>query len=47
MRNSRFAILVVLLFAAFGAQSLVGRSEQSSAPPTAGGPFDALHFRPI
>jgi photosystem II stability/assembly factor-like uncharacterized protein len=47
MRNSRFVTLVVLLFAAFGAQSLVGRSEQSSAPAAAGGPFDALHFRPI
>src|SRR6478672_4420644 len=46
MRNSRFVILVVLLLGAFGAQSLVGRSEQSS-PAAAGGPFDALHFRPI
>jgi len=47
MRNSRFVTLVALLFGAFGAQSLVGRSEQSSAPAPAGRPFDALHFRPI
>ena len=47
MRNFRFVTLVVLLLGAFGAQSLVGRSEQSSAPAAAGGSFDALHFRPI
>ncbi len=48
MKPVRVALLVATLAAAFGAQSLVGRSEQ--APPgaaSAGGPFDALHFRPI
>ena len=51
MRQHRFVTLVFVLAAAFGAQSLVGRSEQGSAPAprgaSAGGPFDALHFRPI
>ena len=51
MRQHRFLTLVFVLAAAFGAQSLVGRSEQgpASAPggASAGGPFDALHFRPI
>jgi len=51
MRQHRFVTLVFVLAAAFGAQSLVGRSEQGSAPAprvaSASGPFDALHFRPI
>ena len=51
MRPYRLFVLVFVLAAAFGAQSLVGRSEQgpASAPggASAGGPFDALHFRPI
>src|SRR6266550_3849455 len=49
MRNCRIFTLVLVLFAAFDVQSLVGRSEQSSAsaPAAAGGPFDSLHFRPI
>lgn len=50
MRHYRLFTLVAMLMAAFGAQSLVGRSEQpGSAPaaPSGGGPFDALHFRPI
>src|SRR5712691_12516168 len=51
MRPSRFLALVLALFAAFGAQSIVGRSEQtpasSPAAASAGGPFDTLRFRPI
>jgi photosystem II stability/assembly factor-like uncharacterized protein len=47
MRHDRLLTLVLVLIAASGATSLIGRSEQ--APPTApaGGPFDTLHFRPI
>src|SRR6266545_2667193 len=45
MRHYRSLLLVAALFAAFAAQSLVGRSQQ--APAAAGGAFDALHFRPI
>src|SRR4029453_18420805 len=53
MRFSRFALLVLALLAAYGAQSLVGRSVpslaaavvQSSGAPAS--PFDTLHFRPI
>src|SRR3989454_179532 len=50
MRPSRFLALVLALFAAFGAQSIVGRSDQTPASSTAvsaGGPFDTLRFRPI
>src|SRR5881409_1236306 len=53
MRPYRFFVLLIALLAAFGAQWLVGRSEQTSPPavPSGGiasnGPFDALHFRPI
>src|SRR6185369_13741710 len=50
MRHYRLFTLVAVLMAAFGAQSLVGRSEQPGQTPAAasgGGPFDALHFRPI
>ncbi|MBI3493271.1 MAG: glycosyl hydrolase, partial [Acidobacteria bacterium] len=50
MKPFRFLILACGLLAAFGAQSIVGRSEQgpASAPAAAGaGPFDALHFRPL
>jgi photosystem II stability/assembly factor-like uncharacterized protein len=45
MRLSRFLTLVVALAAAFGAQALVGRTEQGDA--AASGPFDSLHFRSI
>jgi photosystem II stability/assembly factor-like uncharacterized protein len=52
MRHLRFVALAAGLFAAFGGQSIVGRSAQSStgapaAPAAPRGPFDALHFRPI
>ena len=52
MTHFRLLMLVGALMAAFGAQSLVGRSGQAgqtpaSAPRTGDGPFDALHFRPI
>src|SRR5437867_1780308 len=49
MRQYRFIALALILAAASGAQSIVGRSGQSPAPANAspGGPFDALHFRPI
>jgi photosystem II stability/assembly factor-like uncharacterized protein len=49
MRPFRLLTLVGVLMAAFGAQSLVGRSGQTPASraPTGDGPFDALHFRPI
>src|SRR5712691_6310362 len=50
MRQYRFIALALILAAAFGAQSIVGRSDQSpasAATGSPGGPFDALHFRPI
>src|SRR5262245_33822312 len=48
MRSARYLVLAVVLASAFGAQSLVGRSEQASgATANAGGPFDTLHFRSI
>src|SRR5436305_9311592 len=47
MKSFRALILVAALFAAFSAQSLVGRSEQAAAHVPGGGPFDGLHFRPI
>src|ERR1044071_1658013 len=47
MRMFRFVFLAATLIAAFAAQSLVGRSEQAPGAASAGGPFDALHFRPI
>ena len=52
MKPVRVLMLVCALAVAFGAQSIVGRSEQgpASAPGgalTGGGPFDSLHFRPI
>ena len=49
MKPYRFVTLVGVLAAAFGAQSLVGRSEQAGASSAAdaGGPFDSLHFRSI
>jgi len=49
MRHYRFIALALILAAASGAQSIVGRSGQSPAPANAspGGPFDELHFRPI
>jgi photosystem II stability/assembly factor-like uncharacterized protein len=52
MKKYRFPALLALLLAAFGAQSLVGRSEQAaaaaaSAAITSTGSFESLHFRPI
>src|SRR5436190_3318883 len=52
MKPYRTLALVAALFTSFGAQSIVGRSPQqrgasTSAGPSAAGPFDALHFRPI
>jgi photosystem II stability/assembly factor-like uncharacterized protein len=47
MKPYRFFTLVVALAAAFGVQSLVGRSEQGGVTPSEGGPFEALHFRQI
>jgi photosystem II stability/assembly factor-like uncharacterized protein len=47
MKPYRFLLFVAALAAAFGAQSLAGRSEQGGAGSSAGGPFDTLHFRPI
>jgi photosystem II stability/assembly factor-like uncharacterized protein len=49
MKPYRVFALITALFASFGAQALIGRSEQAAAAPgsMSGGPFDALHFRPI
>jgi photosystem II stability/assembly factor-like uncharacterized protein len=51
MKHLRFIALALMLAGAFAAQSLVLRSEQRPAAAagaaTAGGPFDALHFRSI
>jgi hypothetical protein len=51
MKPLRFIALALVLAAAFGVQSLDVRSEQAgpaaAAAAPAGGPFDALHFRPI
>src|SRR4051812_30817744 len=51
MKKLRLLALALVLLAAFGAQSLVGRSEQRPNQATGGvaggGPFDALHFRSI
>jgi photosystem II stability/assembly factor-like uncharacterized protein len=48
MRHYRLLTLVVVLIAASGATSLIGRSEQAPPSPVpGGGPFDTLHFRPI
>ena len=49
MKQHRVLTIAVGLVAAFAAQSLVGRSEQTPVPAavTGGGPFDSLHFRPI
>jgi photosystem II stability/assembly factor-like uncharacterized protein len=47
MRHLRFVVLAAGL-AAFGGQSLVGRSGQTASPIAASdGPFDSLHFRSI
>src|SRR5262245_49736381 len=46
MRSYRVVLLILVLAGAFAAQSLIVRTQQSSAVP-GGGPFDALHFRPI
>jgi photosystem II stability/assembly factor-like uncharacterized protein len=48
MKPVRVVLLVCALAAAFGAQSIVGRTEQAPAGAASGaGPFDSLHFRPI
>src|SRR3954469_22038153 len=48
MKPVRVLLLVCTLAAAFSIQSIVGRSEQAPAgAPSAKGPFDSLHFRPI
>src|SRR4029077_5445557 len=48
MKPVRVLILICALAIAFGAQSLVGRSEQAPAGAASSkGPFDSLHFRPI
>src|SRR6185295_14987174 len=51
MRQYRFLILLLALFAASGVRSLVGRTAPLTAEQPSGsspaGPFDALHFRPI
>src|SRR3954470_10255653 len=50
MKSLCVSLLFGALGTAFGAQSLVGRSEQpSTVPPAASatGPFDTLHFRAI
>src|SRR5262245_15117580 len=52
MRQSRFPILLLALFAASGTKALIGRSPQpspaaSQASNAPAGPFDSLHFRPI
>ena len=48
MKPVRVLILICTLAVAFGAQSLVGRSEQAPSGAASGqGPFDSLHFRPI
>ncbi len=53
MRQYRFFVFLLVLLAAFGAQSMLGRSQQTApnAAPQGGivsaGPFDSLHFRPI
>ncbi len=49
MKPFRLFTLLAALAAAFGAQSLLALSQQSgeSRAAAGGGPFDALHFRPI
>ena len=51
MKHVRFIALAFMLTGGFAAQSLVVRSEQTSAAAPSrsapAGPFDALHFRPI
>ena len=48
MKPYRVLALIVVLFASFGAQSLIGRAGQSASAPTTGAsPFETLHFRPI
>src|SRR5678815_4014094 len=46
MNRVRVGILVTALFAAFGAQSIVG-TQPASSNDAAKGPFDSLHFRSI
>ncbi len=50
MKSARVLLLVAALAAAFGAQSIVGRGQQSAASGSAitgSSPFESLHFRPI
>ena len=48
MKPYRMSTLLVVLAATVAGQSIVGRSEQApAAPASGGGPFDALHFRPV
>src|SRR5437867_11423871 len=54
MSRFRLLALIAVLFAAFGARSLVGSAsakatvdEPTSAEASMDKPFDALHFRPI
>src|SRR5213594_4273234 len=49
MKPYRVFALIVVLFAAFGAQSLIGRAGQPAAagPISGGSPFETMHFRPI
>src|SRR5829696_1065582 len=49
MKRYRFVVLMAILAASFGRQSIAGLFAQSSgaAATTGGGPFDTLHFRSI
>src|ERR1051326_8537346 len=50
MKSIRLLTLLAALGGAFGAQSMLGRAQQtpsSIADAAAAGPFDSLHFRPI
>ena len=47
MRQYRVLALGVAIMLALAGQSIVGRAGQAPATAAAGGPFDALHFRPI
>ena len=49
MLRFRFVALASALAIGFGAQSMLGRAQQSPAATasSAAGPFDSLHFRPI
>src|SRR5829696_10274525 len=49
MKRYRFVVLMAILAASFGRQSIAGLFAQSSgaAATTGGGPFDTLHFRSV